>query len=95
MIYYLEPVVKISAHLKNISCGNFSEFALLHFGLYLIILTLHMHLNLATNIVVVVGTSWTNMRIQIESLITIQLITLGSSIVAPPPLIISCSYYFM
>ena len=89
-------MVKFSAHLKNISCGNFSEIVLLHFGLHLIILTLHMHLNLATNIFVVVGTSWTNMRIQIESLITIQLITFGSSIVAPllfHVVIISCEEF--
>ena len=27
-------MIKISAHLKNIACGNISEFALLNFGLY-------------------------------------------------------------
>ena len=32
--YYLEPVVKFAAHLKNISCVNISEFVLLYFGLH-------------------------------------------------------------
>ena len=44
-IYYLEPVIKFSAHFENISCVNISEFVLLHFGLRLIMLHLQMHLN--------------------------------------------------
>ena len=46
-IYYLEPVVKFADHLEFISCGNFSEFAFLHFWLLFNLLILLGILNLA------------------------------------------------
>ena len=78
-IYYVEPMVKFVAHLKNILCVNISEFALLYFRALFKYFLLLMHLNLVIIIFVVVGTSWTNMRTQIESLITIH-----SSPLVPP-----------
>ena len=63
IIYYLEPLIKFAAHLKNILCVNISEFALLHFRALFNYLHFQLALNFATIIFVVVGTSWTNMRI--------------------------------
>ena len=47
-------MIKIAAHLKNISCVSISELALLHFRALFKYLLLLMHLNLATNIFLVV-----------------------------------------
>ena len=66
---HLEPVVKFAAHLKNISCVNISEIALLHFRTLFKHFELAIDLNLATSMFEVVRTSWTNMVVQFELLV--------------------------
>ena len=60
-IYYGEHVIKFAGHLQNLLFGNISAFALLHFRALFNYLILLKHLNLAKIILVVLGTSWTNM----------------------------------